>query len=62
MNNQLPLQLKNVIPTITRYSSILYSYEEGFDISLSSISEVVSLNKVFKSTDLGSSICDVPVI
>lgn len=45
----------------------LYTYEnydedEFFVKSLSSMSEVVSLNNVFRSTDFGSSICDVPII
>lgn len=52
---------KNIVP-INKYK--LHTYDEcgGFVKLLSSMSDVVSLNNVFKSTDLGSSICDVPKI
>lgn len=41
---------------------LCYTYEDDcvFVKSLSNMSDVVSLSNVFKSTDLGSSICDVP--
>jgi len=45
-------------------NDILMSYKGagGFDEPFSSISEVVSLSSVFKSTNFGSSICDTPEI
>jgi hypothetical protein len=43
---------------------LYYTYEDDgvFVESLSNMSDVVSLSNVFRSTDLGSSICDVPKI